>query len=615
MTAQTQAPVLSTPESNLFETPAPSTIPAKENRLSDAELRDVYETSRTAREIRDGGWTKVALQFPDGMLVDAPRVFAVLEELLSEQIPKVNSVGVGEGEGVVGLGVNEKEKEKEKEKGARENRVRLYILADTSYGSCCVDEVAAEHVDAEAVVHYGRACLSPTSRLPVVYVFTRRALDIAFVVEGFEESFSGKGEGEGGGKEEKVVVMADLTFQEHVPVLVERLRERGWKGVRGTDVVHDPTASIPNRRIAWRRDGNGEEEEEEGDLKEWSIWHIGSPPAALLLTLSSRIKELLIYPGTTPQSTSTNGNANRNSSTRQEIIRSNTSLQLRRRYALLTRLTTTPIIGILINTLSVANYLSSIDALKALIARKGKKSYTFVVGKVNAAKMANFAEVGGWVVVGCWESSLVESKEFYAPVLTPFELGLALESDGERVWSGEWRGDFGGLDTGTGTGTGIGEKTNGHEGIEEAGLDGEGKDGELGDVGDVEDEDGDSEEESAPPEFDLRTGRYVSNSRPMRTTNPTKNTTSSSTPPPSASTSTSAASQILTRRPKQELASINGAVSPGAEFLRSQRTWTGLGSDFEEIREGGSGGGGGTIEEGRSGVARGYTVGKNGERT
>ncbi|TVY21743.1 2-(3-amino-3-carboxypropyl)histidine synthase subunit 2 [Lachnellula arida] len=588
MTAQTQPPVLSTPESNLFETPTPRTIPTKGNRLTDAELRDVYETSRTAREIREGGWTRVALQFPDGMLGDAPRVFGVLEELLARP----------EGEGL-----GEKEKEKEKEK--RENRIRLYILADTSYGSCCVDEVAAEHVDAQAVVHYGRACLSPTSRLPVVYVFTRRALDIPFAVEGFEESFLGKGEEKE--KEEKVVVMADLTFQLHVPILVEQLREREWRGVRGTDVVHDPTALIPNRRIAWRGDGDKDDEEEKEDLKEWSIWHIGSPPAALLLTLSSRTKELLIYPGTAPQS----ANANGNTSTGQEIIRSNTSLQLRRRYALLTRLTTTPIIGILINTLSVANYLSSIDALKSLIARKGKKSYTFVVGKVNAAKMANFAEVGGWVVVGCWESSLVESAEFYAPVLTPFELGLALEGDDERVWSGEWRGDF--------EGVGTGEEINGDAGLEEGVLNGEEKDknGELGDLDvDVEgDGDGDSEEESAPPEFDLRTGRYVSNSRPMRTSKITTTTkTSSSNPSPSAA---SAASQVLTRRPKQELATVNGAVSPGAEFLRSQRTWTGLGSDFENSGEGGdgSGGGGGTIEEGRSGVARGYTVGENGERT
>jgi Putative diphthamide synthesis protein len=28
------------------------------------------------------------------------------------------------------------------------------------YSSCCVDEVAAQHVDADALVHYGHACMS-----------------------------------------------------------------------------------------------------------------------------------------------------------------------------------------------------------------------------------------------------------------------------------------------------------------------------------------------------------------------------------------------------------------------------------------------------------------------
>jgi diphthamide biosynthesis enzyme Dph1/Dph2-like protein len=27
--------------------------------------------------------------------------------------------------------------------------------------SCCVDEVAAEHINADVVIHYGRACISP----------------------------------------------------------------------------------------------------------------------------------------------------------------------------------------------------------------------------------------------------------------------------------------------------------------------------------------------------------------------------------------------------------------------------------------------------------------------
>jgi diphthamide biosynthesis enzyme Dph1/Dph2-like protein len=38
--------------------------------------------------------------------------------------------------------------------------VPMRCLTGGSLGSCCVDEVAAQHVDADAVVHYGRACMS-----------------------------------------------------------------------------------------------------------------------------------------------------------------------------------------------------------------------------------------------------------------------------------------------------------------------------------------------------------------------------------------------------------------------------------------------------------------------
>jgi diphthamide biosynthesis protein 2 len=40
-------------------------------------------------------------------------------------------------------------------------RVRVFVMADTAYNSCCVDEVGASHIDAQCVVHYGPACMSP----------------------------------------------------------------------------------------------------------------------------------------------------------------------------------------------------------------------------------------------------------------------------------------------------------------------------------------------------------------------------------------------------------------------------------------------------------------------
>jgi diphthamide biosynthesis protein 2 len=39
--------------------------------------------------------------------------------------------------------------------------VKVFVLADTAYNSCCVDEVGASHIDAQCVIHYGHACMSP----------------------------------------------------------------------------------------------------------------------------------------------------------------------------------------------------------------------------------------------------------------------------------------------------------------------------------------------------------------------------------------------------------------------------------------------------------------------
>lgn len=55
--------------------------------------------------------------------------------------------------------------------------------------SCCVDEVAAEHVEADCIVHYGSACLSPSRRLPLLYIFEQRAVDVEKCASSFRELY------------------------------------------------------------------------------------------------------------------------------------------------------------------------------------------------------------------------------------------------------------------------------------------------------------------------------------------------------------------------------------------------------------------------------------------
>ncbi|KAI1206984.1 diphthamide biosynthesis protein [Annulohypoxylon truncatum] len=558
MTSELSAPpVLSTPAEHIFEdpTPASSIAQAKRPNRPDYELYEVYEIVRTAIEIKQNGWNRIALQFPDAMLPDAPWV--------------VNALG------------NELDKGQEEGPGQeQQQRRRLYILADTSYSACCVDEIAAEHADADGVVHYGRACLSPTSRLPVIHIFTKQKLDYASVTESFEKEFSEK--------TEKVVVMTDVMFQEHVAPICESLRERGYSNVVATEIVRDPTGTIPNRKVIWP--DAPAEEQTNYSLNEYHLFHISTPPTSLLLTLSSRLASLRIY--STPSSPYT--------TTSEVPDPSATPGLLRRRYGLVIRLATASIIGILVNTLSVKNYMSTISTLKSQIAAAGKKSYTIVVGKLNAAKLANFAEVDGWVVVGCWESGLVEQEGLWKPVITPFELGLALQGDESRVWTGEW---WGGIE-------GVVEASPVKDDNAEVGAEQE-KDKEVTE-NEVEDvEGGVSDEESEAPEFDLRTGKLVSHSRPMRVAIRSVSRSGSETDGVDLVNGQSAASSAIVKRAVGDVALVNGVASPGAEFLRSQRTWQGLGTEFgaEDDEEST------VVEEGRSGVARGYTVGQDQLRT
>lgn len=67
---------------------------------------------------------------------------------------------------------------------------KVYILGDTTCGSCCIDEVAANHIGADGVVHFGHACLNPTSRLPVFHILPKKELDIPAFVETFKQFFN-----------------------------------------------------------------------------------------------------------------------------------------------------------------------------------------------------------------------------------------------------------------------------------------------------------------------------------------------------------------------------------------------------------------------------------------
>ncbi|GIL52269.1 hypothetical protein Vafri_8184 [Volvox africanus] len=109
--------------------------------MPDSDLAERYDLHRTIDYIVNGGYRRVALQFPDEQLPDSPAVSQLLQR------------GLGE-------------------------RATVFILADTAYNPLGVDEVAAHHLAAQCVVHYGRASLDPVTSLPAFFVLPKDPLNV-----------------------------------------------------------------------------------------------------------------------------------------------------------------------------------------------------------------------------------------------------------------------------------------------------------------------------------------------------------------------------------------------------------------------------------------------------
>ena len=123
----------------------------------------------------------------------------------------------------------------------------------------------------------------------------------------------------------------------------------------------------------------------------------------------------------------------------------NTSRTLKRRYFLVEKSKETSIVGIVVGTLSISGYMDALNSLRRIIAEAGKKSYTFVMGRITPEKMANYPEIEVFVLISCPQLALLDSRDFYAPVITPFEAELAFIPD--RTWTGSYSIGFESLRT------------------------------------------------------------------------------------------------------------------------------------------------------------------------
>lgn len=136
------------------------------------------EVAKTIHRAREVGAVRVGLQMPEGLLLYA----TTLSDIIRRHATTVTST---------------------------------VVLADVTYGACCVDDLSAHALQCDLLVHYGHSCLVPVqrSRIPALYVFVHIAFDITHLAAVMRQNFR---------RGDRIALVATIQFVD----ALDRLRER-----------------------------------------------------------------------------------------------------------------------------------------------------------------------------------------------------------------------------------------------------------------------------------------------------------------------------------------------------------------------------------------------------
>ncbi|THX11047.1 diphthamide biosynthesis protein 1 [Aureobasidium pullulans] len=112
-----------------------------------------FEIHKTIHKVRTAGAKKIALQFPEGLLLFATTISDIITRFCQG--------------------------------------TSTLIMGDVTYGACCIDDYTARALGCDMLVHYAHSCLIPVSvtQIQTLYVFVDIGIDVSHLLATIERNF------------------------------------------------------------------------------------------------------------------------------------------------------------------------------------------------------------------------------------------------------------------------------------------------------------------------------------------------------------------------------------------------------------------------------------------
>eukprot|EP00892_Ulva_mutabilis_P005110 jgi/Ulvmu1/2971/UM015_0011.1 len=272
----------------------------------------------------------------------------------------------------------------------------IFLLADVARHGSTVDVVAADHLDADAIVQFGDASREPVTNRPVLHVLSKKKYKLESLVGHVNALSSSTGK--------KIVVILDGPYAHLQSGLSAALEGDHVQVCKSPFEVLQGLSAGPG--VAGTEQSGNVANEDRGQHLLWVGTAAGSTTLDYALVACGPTDWHFLDPAT--------------DSICSELPHATQKLLMRRRF-LVHKAEDAGIVGILVSTIAIHGWKRWLQQVKTLAKAAGKKTYTIFLGKPAPEKLANFPEVNVWVQISDPAGFVWNSKPYLAPVIAPAE--------------------------------------------------------------------------------------------------------------------------------------------------------------------------------------------------
>ncbi|KAF6040259.1 DPH1 [Bugula neritina] len=314
-----------------------------------------FEIHKSIWRIKKTESKRVALQFPEGLLLYACAIADILESHTDAEV---------------------------------------LIMGDVTYGACCIDDLSAKAMACDLMIHYGHSCLVPidkTEGINMLYVFVDIKIDTAHFIDTLLYNFT---------KDTSLILVSTIQFVSALQAAARALRENGYQ------------VTIPQAKPL-----------SPGEILGCTSPVVGSPSDAIVYLGDGRfhLESIMIH---NPSNAAFRYNPYGKEFT-QEYYES--EKMHKNRLSAIAKASKAKVFGLILGTLGRQGSTTVFDRLKESLTEHGCKYIMVLLSEIFPDKLAEFHEVDAWVQVACPRLSIDWGTAFNKPLLTPYEVSVALK--------------------------------------------------------------------------------------------------------------------------------------------------------------------------------------------